>query len=75
LDHGRILLGFPDTTQDADISVEKTPANCAGPLHALGDPGFQITELEAAEIAPDGIERFEETGSAGRCGRHSCLIT
>ncbi len=24
---GAILLGFPDTTQDADLFVEKTPAN------------------------------------------------
>jgi len=24
-----ILLGFPDTTQDADLFVEKTLANCA----------------------------------------------
>ena len=24
---GAILLGFPDTTQDADLFVDKTPAN------------------------------------------------
>ncbi len=24
---GAILLGFPDTTQDADLFVEKTPEN------------------------------------------------
>ena len=24
---GAILLGFPDTTQDADVFVEKTPEN------------------------------------------------
>ena len=24
---GAILLGYPDTTQDADLFVEKTPAN------------------------------------------------
>ena len=26
---GAILLGFPDTTQDVDIFVEKTSKNCA----------------------------------------------
>ena len=26
---GAILLGFPDTTQDADLFVEKTSENCA----------------------------------------------
>ena len=26
---GAILLGYPDTTQDADLFVEKSPANVA----------------------------------------------
>src|SRR5207247_11463867 len=26
---GAILLGFPDTTQDADLFVEKAPGHCA----------------------------------------------
>jgi len=47
---GAILLGFPDTTQDADIFVEKAPANCEGLVHALGDLGFQMSEREAAEV-------------------------
>ena len=47
---GAILLGFPDTTQDADIFVDKTPANCEGLVRALGDLGFEMTEREAGEV-------------------------
>ena len=32
---GAILLGFPDTTQDADVFVEKTPPNCMALVAAL----------------------------------------
>ena len=34
---GAILLGFPDTTQDADLFVEKTPANGERLVAALLD--------------------------------------
>ena len=47
---GAILLGFPDTTQDADLYVEKNPANCERLVHALQDLGFQLTEQQAQEI-------------------------
>ena len=47
---GMILLGFPDTTQDADVYVEKTPANGAAIVRALGDLGFQLTDDNAREI-------------------------
>ena len=40
---GAILLGFPDTTQDADLFVEKTPANGERLVAALLDLGFDIT--------------------------------
>jgi hypothetical protein len=30
---GVILLGFPDTTQDADLFVEKTLENCRAGRH------------------------------------------
>ena len=33
---GAILLGFPDTTQDADLFVDKSPENCT----ALNGRGF-----------------------------------
>lgn len=47
---GAILLGFPDTTQDADLYVEKTLANCENLVPALQDLGFQLTGQQAQEI-------------------------
>lgn len=48
---GAILLGFPDTTQDADIYVDKTPANCLAAVAALRELGFAITDVQEAEIS------------------------
>src|SRR5512146_46982 len=36
---GAILLGFPDTTQDADLFVEKSPENGRALVGALRDLG------------------------------------
>jgi len=47
---GAILLGYPDTTQDADIFVEKTPENCGSLADALQELGFGLSEDQAAEI-------------------------
>ncbi len=47
---GAILLGFPDTTQDADLFVEKTASNSAALVAALGELGFSLTESQADEI-------------------------
>jgi hypothetical protein len=47
---GAILLGFPDTTQDADLFVEKTPANGAAIAQALGELGFSLTEQQEADL-------------------------
>ena len=47
---GAILLGFPDTTQDADLYVEKNPANCENLVQALHVLGFQLMEGQAREI-------------------------
>ena len=48
---GAILLGFPDTTQDADLFVDRTPANCAALVRALREllaPGSSFrSRLEA----------------------------
>jgi hypothetical protein len=41
---GAILLGFPDTTQDADLFVEKTASNCGKIGPALEESGFRLTE-------------------------------
>ncbi len=47
---GAILLGFPDTTQDADLFVEKSPANGAALVGALRELGFTLSEYQADEI-------------------------
>jgi hypothetical protein len=47
---GAILLGFPDTTQDADLFVEKSPANGEAVEHALVELGFALTESEVADL-------------------------
>ena len=47
---GAILLGFPDTTQDADLFVEKAAANCQGLLVALGELGFSLSGAQADEV-------------------------
>jgi len=48
---GAILLGFPDTTQDADVFVEKSAENGAAVVRALREIGFALTDDEASEIA------------------------
>jgi hypothetical protein len=47
---GAILLGFPDTTQDADLFVDKTPENGARLVEGLRELGFALTDAEADEI-------------------------
>ncbi|MGI0149169.1 MAG: hypothetical protein ACREDF_06530 [Thermoplasmata archaeon] len=47
---GAILLGFPDTTQDADLFVEKTERNGCALVSALREIGFELTDQQAAEI-------------------------
>ncbi|MCR4315156.1 MAG: hypothetical protein NUW37_02275 [Planctomycetes bacterium] len=47
---GAILLGFPDTTQDADLFVRKDEDNCRSIVEALVDLGFEIDESQKTEI-------------------------
>ena len=47
---GAILLGYPDTTQDADLFLEKSDQNGAAAARALRDLGFPLTEGQAEEI-------------------------
>jgi len=47
---GAILLGFPDTTQDADLFVERSPDNGAALVVALRELGFRLTDSQAEEI-------------------------
>jgi len=45
-----ILLGFPGTTQDVDVFVDKTPANAERIIEALRSAGFAVDETLAGEI-------------------------
>ena len=45
-----ILQGFPDTTQDADLFVEKTAENGARLTRALRELGFEIDQVQEADI-------------------------
>jgi hypothetical protein len=47
---GAILLGFPDTTQDADLFVQKTPDNARALVGALRELGFVLNDEQASQI-------------------------
>jgi hypothetical protein len=47
---GAIILGFPDTTQDADIFPDRTPANGRALVAGLRELGFLLTDTEVGEI-------------------------
>src|SRR5258706_1066115 len=47
---GAILLGYPDTTQDADLFLQKSPENGRAIVAALRELGFGLTEADAADI-------------------------
>jgi hypothetical protein len=47
---GAILLGFPDTTQDADLFVKKDRKNGAALISALKTIGFTLTVEQESEI-------------------------
>jgi hypothetical protein len=47
---GAILLGFPDTTQDADLFIEKSPTNGKATVAALRSLGFALPDQQATQI-------------------------
>ena len=47
---GALLHGFPDTTQDADLFVHRTPSNGRALVRALRELKFSLSEREAQEI-------------------------
>ena len=47
---GAILLGFPDTTQDADLFVERSQGNGQALVRALMELGFALTPDQQREI-------------------------
>jgi hypothetical protein len=47
---GAILLGYPDTTQDADLFVERSSKNGRALAQALRELGFALTDAQMGEI-------------------------
>lgn len=47
---GAILLGFPDTTQDADLFIDRSPENGRALAAALRQLGFALTTEQAADL-------------------------
>jgi len=47
---GAILLGYPDTTQDTDLFVDRDPANGRALAAALRELGFALAPEQEAEI-------------------------
>jgi hypothetical protein len=47
---GAVLLGFPDTTQDADLFVERSEDNGRALVMALQDMGFDLSQQTADDI-------------------------
>lgn len=47
---GAILLGYPDTTQDADIFARRSADNGRAIVTALRELGFEISDANAADI-------------------------
>jgi hypothetical protein len=47
---GAILLGFPDTTQDADLFVDRTVENGRALAAALKELGFALTRTQEQDI-------------------------
>jgi hypothetical protein len=48
---GAILLGFPDTTQDADLFLDKASGNGERAVAGLRELGFDLTQAEAEQVS------------------------
>lgn len=47
---GALLLGYPDTTQDADVFVARTEANGSAIVAALRELGFDLDDAQVGHI-------------------------
>ena len=47
---GAVLLGFPDTTQDIDLFIDKSQNNCDMLIQAIIELGFQLSDPQKADI-------------------------
>lgn len=52
-----IILGSPDTTQDADIFPDRSPDNGRTLVAALRELGADLSSVEAAEIERGTMQR------------------
>jgi len=68
-----IILGFPDTTQDADLFIDRSPENGRRLTAALLDLGFELTSRQAEEIERGKVFRLERL-RGGRSGQYSIRI-
>jgi hypothetical protein len=66
---GAILLGFPDTTQDADLFVDKSPANCSALVAGLRALGLSTTSGSFAPESMVVVAGDERCGRAARADR------
>jgi hypothetical protein len=56
---GALLLGYPDTTQDADVFVDRSVENGRAIVSALSDLGFDVTSsLEEETLRGKDIVQF-----------------
>ncbi len=67
---GAILLGFPDTTQDAVIFADKSPENGRALTTALREIGFALNDEQAAEI--ERGKDFVQLRGKGKGVRYIC---
>jgi hypothetical protein len=47
---GAVLLGFPDTTQDADLFVERDEGNGRALVAGLRELGFAVDDTQVADL-------------------------
>ena len=70
-----VLQGYPDTTQDADLFVAKTPGNGGRLTAALRELGFRLSadderEIVAAKAIIPLRKRTVRRGRRPRPGQH-----
>ena len=81
-----ILQGYPDTTQDADLFVEKTAENGERLTAALKELGFNVTDELAEQIrrgkdfiqltdGPFDLDLCKQPGTTSRCRKAEAFTT
>jgi hypothetical protein len=63
---GAIILGFPDTTQDADLFLDKTPENDAAAKRALAVEGMPVCHIDDIIRSKEATGRVKDRESLPR---------